>query len=306
MQKLDLIKWDDFRLVLEIAQAKSLTKAAKQQGKTISTLTRRLDTLEEQLNVKLFTRLRGNYQLTEAGKTVFETARAMEADYMASLRRLSGQDEAISGHLRITGTEVICDHFLAPILPEFCSRYPAVTLEIVSNNATLDLTRREADLSLRPQPPSEGALVGRKLGNLPWRFFMSKHVLRSTLAQEQDLSLHSHVERWLKFYPLYLWTGNSSAQGIRAQLQQTFPQAHSTMSSSSLTTLKHLCLHSESLIYVPRLLGSTSNELIEVTDTKMHIAGELWAVCHQDLRNNAKLQQFLNFLSEKAERTACL
>jgi len=80
LQKLDLIKWDDFRLVLEIAQTRSLTKAAKQQGKTISTLTRRLDTLEEQLNVKLFTRLRGNYQLTEPGKTIYETAMTMEAD----------------------------------------------------------------------------------------------------------------------------------------------------------------------------------------------------------------------------------
>jgi len=306
LQKLDLIKWDDFRLVLEIAQARSLTKAAKQQGKTISTLTRRLDTLEEQLNVKLFTRLRGNYQLTEPGKTIYETAMTMEADYIASLRRLSGQDQVISGHLRITSTEVICDYFLAPILPEFCARYPAVTIELVTNNVTLDLARREADLSLRPQPPSEGGLVGRKLGNLPWRFFMSKQLLNSAQAQERDLTAYSHADRWLKFYPLYLWAGNSSAQGISSQLQHTFPQAHSAISSSSLLTLKQLCLSSESLIYVPRILGAASDQLVVVPDTKMHIAGELWAVCHQDLRQNAKLQQFLNFLSDKAESTTLL
>ena len=74
-----MLEWDDLKLVLAIARARSITQAAKQTGIHHSTLFRRIADIETRLGTPLFERLQGDYQPTSTGQAAIETAETLEA-----------------------------------------------------------------------------------------------------------------------------------------------------------------------------------------------------------------------------------
>ena len=203
MQKLDSIKWDDFNLVLQIARAKGLPGAAKATKRTISTLSRRLDQLEESLGCKLFERLRGSYQLTQTGHVFFSAGENMEQHYHQALRQVEGTDSSTSGSIRLTSTDALARCFLAKHLPVLMVNHPELSIELLTGDKELNLISREADVSLRPKKPIEGYLVGRRLSLLPWSFYMSMH---NSVSEP-----HAKLNHMLTRSPFYTWSGTPIA-----------------------------------------------------------------------------------------------
>jgi DNA-binding transcriptional LysR family regulator len=70
--------WDDFRFVLAVSRAGTLTSAAERLGCDQTTVTRRLKALEERLEMTLFDRLRGGIELTSVGEAFARTAELLE------------------------------------------------------------------------------------------------------------------------------------------------------------------------------------------------------------------------------------
>ncbi|EPY7349491.1 LysR family transcriptional regulator [Klebsiella pneumoniae] len=70
--------WDDARIFLAIARAGTLSGAADKMNMGIATVSRRLDRLEQALNVPLFSRHQSGYRLTDDGEAMFARAEALE------------------------------------------------------------------------------------------------------------------------------------------------------------------------------------------------------------------------------------
>ncbi len=86
------LAWDDFRLVKAIADARSLGGAAEALAVNNSTVFRRLNTLEDQLGVRIFERARTGYLLTSAGEEMVALATRMSESIIEFERRIAGQD----------------------------------------------------------------------------------------------------------------------------------------------------------------------------------------------------------------------
>src|SRR5260370_36298891 len=84
------MNWDDLRYVLAISRGGGLNAAARQLGVNTSSVFRRLGALEQQLEVRLFERIRTGYRLTPAGGAVAETARRLEAGNASVQRKIKG------------------------------------------------------------------------------------------------------------------------------------------------------------------------------------------------------------------------
>ena len=170
---LDLI--NDF---LAIARVGNLSTAAKQRKANHSTVYRRLNLLEEQLNCRLFERLHDGYQLTPAGEELFVHAQRIEQEADAVERSLAGKDTALQGEVRITAPENIAYEYLPVYLKRFHEIYPLIRVTIIVSNSNLDLNRREADIAIRAtrQPPDY--LVGRKIRSLSWFIYGSSDYLQ--------------------------------------------------------------------------------------------------------------------------------
>src|SRR6185436_10398436 len=153
--------WNEPQLVLAVHRASSLTGAAKALDIDQSTAFRRLNALEARLGVRLFERLPGGaYQATPAGERMAAAAERMEDEALAIDRDIAGRDHRLSGRLRVTSSETLAYRKLTSHLATFRRTHPGIIVELVVDNRILNLSRREADVALRPMRPKEADLWG--------------------------------------------------------------------------------------------------------------------------------------------------
>ena len=153
------IAWNDVRLFLAVAEAGSLSGAARRLRASQPTVSRNLAELEANLGYALFLRSVDGASLTAAGERLLQPARRM-AEWAAEVELCAQQGEmAPRGVVRITAPPGVAFDFVAPFASYARKRLPEVTLEVLSSTQYLDLTRREADLALRMRLPEQRDLV---------------------------------------------------------------------------------------------------------------------------------------------------
>lgn len=153
------ISWDDFELFLAVADSGSLTAAARRLQVTQPTASRRLLELEARLGEPLFVRGASGATLTSFGERMVEPARRM-AEWAGEAERVAERVQTgPRGAVRLTTAPGLAFDFVAPLAGWLRQALPEVRLEVISSVQYLDLGRREADLALRMQAPTQRDVV---------------------------------------------------------------------------------------------------------------------------------------------------
>ncbi len=189
------MNWDDVRIFLAVARAGQILGAARRLGLNHATVSRRVAALEESLNVRLFRRLTTGSELTPAGEHLLGLAERMEEDMIAARADLAGEGDEISGTVRIGAPDGFGVAFLASRLGELAERHPTLSLQLVPVPRSFSLSRREADIAITVERPTEGRLVAAKLvdytlGLYASKDYLAKHGLPASL---DDLKTHRLV-----------------------------------------------------------------------------------------------------------------
>ncbi|MFO0564086.1 MAG: LysR family transcriptional regulator [Polyangiaceae bacterium] len=153
------IPWDDVRLFLAVADAGSLSAAARQLRVAQPTVSRRLAELETHLGEPLFARGVEGTLLTAFGEGLVGPARRM-AEWAAEVERAAERaDTEPRGVVRLTAPPGVAFEVVAPFAALMKKELPRIRLEVVSTVSYLDLSRREADIALRTQAPTQRDVV---------------------------------------------------------------------------------------------------------------------------------------------------
>lgn len=115
---------------IQVAETGSFSEAANRLHITQPAVSKRISTLESQLENRLIDRIGRKVELTPAGATLLPRARAIINDLEDARRSLSNLSGNISGRLNLAISHHLGLHRLPPILREFSQRYPDVTLDI--------------------------------------------------------------------------------------------------------------------------------------------------------------------------------
>jgi DNA-binding transcriptional LysR family regulator len=157
------VNWDDIRIFLAIARSGQLLAASRRLEINHATVGRRLTALETALKTTLVTRKPNGCELTNEGEAFLAAAEAMEAEMISAQATLGRQDSAVSGTVRIGAPDGFGVWFLAPRLQPLLARHPGLKLQLVPVPRSFSLSRREADIAITVEQPSEGRLISRKL-----------------------------------------------------------------------------------------------------------------------------------------------
>ncbi len=169
--------WERQRAFLAVIDTGSLSAAARQLGAAQPTVRRRIEDLEVQLGVALFTRSPSGLSPTALGKDLAQHARAMALAAASLARAASAEAGAASGVVRITASEVIGLEVLPAMLATLRETHPGLVFELALTNRSEDLLRREADIAVRMVRPTQEALVAKRIGNVSLGMFAHKRVL---------------------------------------------------------------------------------------------------------------------------------
>jgi len=285
--------WDDLRFVLAVARAGRLDAAASQLGVDPSTAFRRLKACEARLNTRLFDRRGGIYRATAEGEAVIEQAQAMEEAALALQRRLAGGDVGLSGNLRLTMADTLALVAMPGHLRAFLDRYPGIVIETVVSNAFLSLSRREADIAIRPgnNPLQGGGMVGRRVATIAFGMYGAPAYLDGRPRPQDPSGLAGHA----------LIRGDESLAQIGPSLwlDRHAGGARTVYRSQSLVNMASAARAGIGLALLPCFMGEQDPvlERLFLADDEAHTG--LWLLTHEELRHTARVRAFLDFLAPR-------
>jgi DNA-binding transcriptional LysR family regulator len=166
--------WDLFQSLHAVLEAGTLSAAARLRGLTQPTLGRHIETLEQRLGSPLFLRSPRGLQPTDLARELKPHLHDMAAAASAAVRDASGAADSLTGSIRITASEMVGAEVLPPILTEFREAHPGIVIELMMSNIVDDLSRREADIAVRMAPPTQNALVAKKVGEVELGFYATE------------------------------------------------------------------------------------------------------------------------------------
>ena len=143
----------------KVVEAKSFSEAARRLKMPVSTVSRRIAELEDELDVRLLERSTRHLRLTELGAEILEHAlRGAEInDSIESI--VSNKLSNVSGILRLSAPPSISDTLLAPLVCAFQASYPNVRVQVLVTNRFVDHIAEGVDLVFRLGALKDSSLV---------------------------------------------------------------------------------------------------------------------------------------------------
>jgi DNA-binding transcriptional LysR family regulator len=143
----------------------SLTAAALAEGVAPAVIGRRIDALEERLGVKLLVRTTRRITLTHEGSAFLEDCQRLLAELASAEASVSAGGVKASGHLRITAPAGFGRRHVAPLVPEFRSAHPDVSLSLNLSDRVVDIVNEGFDCAVRVGDLPDSSLVSVRLAD---------------------------------------------------------------------------------------------------------------------------------------------
>ncbi len=134
------------KVFVAIAEAGSLSGAGKRLGMPLSTVSRHLKALEDELETRLITRTTRRLMLTEPGRSYAATCRRVLDELDDAARGLAGEHAEPRGELALTAPVVFGRLHVLPVVTAFLSAYPRVVARMLLVDRIVDLVEEGLDV----------------------------------------------------------------------------------------------------------------------------------------------------------------
>ncbi len=147
-----------------VAAKGSLSAAAQAEGVAPAIIGRRIDALEERLGVKLLVRTTRRLTLTFEGSAFLEDCQRIIHELQNAEASVSAGGVKASGHLRVSAPAGFGRRHVAPLVPDFTTAHPDVTITLDLSDRLVDLVNEGFDCAVRLGELPDSSLVSLKLG----------------------------------------------------------------------------------------------------------------------------------------------
>lgn len=284
--------WRDIETFLHTVRNGSARATAEKLGISHSTVSRRINSLESSLKVRLFSKEATGYKLTPDGEFLMGFAEQAEYQLIKAQRSLLGKDQALRGIIRITAPDAIANYLLMTEVASFKDHYPDIDIQLLITSQVLDIAKQEAEIALRillsNQAPPDN-LVGRMVGKIASCFYCTREYLdrykpwekRST-AKVLGWGKIGRVPDWLKHSPL-------NHLALSCQMDQAATQVAAAKSGAGIAML-------------PCFIAESEPDLVRVKTCEPEIKHDLWMLSHPEQREVARLRAFKERLVTSLEQ----
>ena len=154
-------------IFIEVVKHASFAGAARSLGMTGPAISKQVQSLENQLNVKLLERTTRHVSLTEEGSLYYDRAQKALEDLDEAEQLLQDLKAKPTGKLKINAPMSFGSKYLTQPIAEFAKHYPDVSVEAVFNDHWVDVIGEGFDVVVRIGVLEDSSLVARKLASCP-------------------------------------------------------------------------------------------------------------------------------------------
>lgn len=279
------INWDNLRYVLMVASKGSIAAAARELEVNRTTVLRRINVFQDNLNCRIFERGESGYVLTPEAEKMIGAAREVENTLFNMQRQLAGRELKLEGELRVTTTDTFMLAMLGPHLASFHRKHPHIIVEILSTNSILDLNRRDADIAIRPTRTPDAHLVGKQVSDVEFGIYASREFRERRSIKDLFLQDWIGFDASLRSTPPGAW------------FESKVPEARVCLRGDSFVGVKVAAENGIGLALLPCLLGDGSDQLERLPLPIPELTIGLWLLTHPDLIRSARVNAFFEYFS---------
>jgi DNA-binding transcriptional LysR family regulator len=286
------INWDDMKYFLALCRKGTFLAAAAELKVTHSTVARRISTLEESLQTRLFNRNERGCRLTLAGEKLIRFAEQMESTAINFEESISGKNKELSGVIRIGAPDGLGNIYLPQCLGKLQAENSRLEVELIAVPRYYSLSKREIDILITVKKPQAGNIVVRRLTTYRLGIFASENYLRQNpqiddLANLREQRIIGYIDDLL-FDPDLQFMEEISP-GLTPQFRSTtvLAQMRAVASGAGIGVIPYFMAHNE-------------KGLIPVLP-ETYIERSYWLQVHPDSRQLARVRATINFLAAQIE-----
>lgn len=184
---------EDLKLFVTVMDEGSIARAAKALGIAKSAVSRRLSQLEDRYDVRLIDRQPGTWDITQAGRELYQRAVPMVADASDLDADFMHTSRSIKGPLRVSVPREFGMSFLRPTLYNFMQDHPEIELTVDFEDRTVDLESENYDLAIRITSLSLDWMNTIRLASTRHGLYASPDYLRRAGTPKDPTDLKSHT-----------------------------------------------------------------------------------------------------------------
>ena len=269
------IDWADLRLFLDVARLGGLSAATATTGLSAATLGRRVTALARQVGDPLFVRSHTGYALTRAGEDLLHRAEDVEAA-MTSLTRW--RDGTLGERVVRISAGTWTTDFLARHIGELWDVSDPFRLEFVTAYEKVDIGRRNADIGIRSERPTEPNLAGRLTNKVAHAIYSGRNLINGVKAG--------------------MFVG-VTGDGANLQTSRVLMAHHGDrigVRGNDMHSVRELVAAGAGLTILPCFAGDSDPRLVRVAPPIAELHQEQWLVTHQDERHAREVRMVIERL----------
>ncbi|KAB2824503.1 LysR family transcriptional regulator [Aliivibrio finisterrensis] len=197
------MKLDDLNLFRQVVDNGSYTAASRKTLIPVATITRRIQALEDSLDIRLLNRHARKLSLTEAGQKFYDECAPILATLVNTSECLGEECRGAAGKLKIAAPSNLTKRMIQPILNKFMLIYPNISINLTMSNQPEQLDPTDWDIIFRVGKQRDSSLIARQIGSLEDILVASPAYLEANSEPTHAQELHEH--HLLKGNPLMRW-----------------------------------------------------------------------------------------------------
>ncbi|MBV7379515.1 LysR family transcriptional regulator [Maritimibacter dapengensis] len=261
--------WDDLRFVLAVADAGSLSGAARRLGVNHATVLRRIDGFENRAGLPIFDRTPRGYRVASQRRRVIEKMREVETAVLGVERAMTAASAPLAGVVRVTSTDSLCIGVLPAIIGALESEAEGLVIDLSSQNLHVDLARLDADIAVRPALERPEGLIGEEAARMGFAVYQAAG---------------SNTATWLGF------TNGLAKIWLARAFDDMAGDDPMVAGSDSFLVLREMAATGRGRAILPCVLGDPDPRLSRVEGLTDIPSTPLWVVSHPDLADVPRIR----------------
>lgn len=293
-------KFHNYEAFLAVVEAGNLTRAAKQLGRSLQSISRSLAALEDQLGVVLIRRTTRSASATDAGLSLHQRVSSALREIGQAESELRDKSEQLSGSLRVAGSAFFVARYVVPAIREFSALHPKLEFDLRISEQFTEPVQSGVDLMIRAGNLTPSTLKARKLAVLRRVAFAAPAYLDQHGRPESpsDLTKHRCIVR-SSAQDARSWTfQRAGAARARVTVAGTFEADNAYVTNQA--ALSGIGIATAPFFQVRDAIEAGLAEIVleEFTLSPLPVH----AVWHAEARTPARVERFVDLLVQRLRK----
>jgi DNA-binding transcriptional LysR family regulator len=165
----------DMRIFARVAAVQNLSAVGTELGLTPGTISKRIQSLEDELSARLFDRTTRSIRITEEGAAFLGHVERILSEIEAARASVDDKVSNPKGKLKIAAPACLGRRYVAPALCEFVRAFPEIDVQVDLHDRQVNLQEDGYDLAIRTGVLSDSSLIAKRLAP-------DRHVIAASAA----------------------------------------------------------------------------------------------------------------------------